>query len=203
MDLISTTWKTAKNTFKTKPGRKEFHSKNREEKSKELDTERVDPLEKPDTETVKEIVNIGRNEKIYHEMDFTLKNPIIFSNNGNIIVRSKFSQKPPMCPESKVTRAKKSRSYGFDTVRHLVDRPVNSERNKASHATPSKSAQSTPKLERKIKDFKSESLNFFGLKSSSRNCPLLGEDLMFLDFSKKVKCRRNPEKNIIQKTCTL
>ena len=197
MDLISNTWKTAKNSFKTNRGKKELHSKNTEEKSKDLESE-----EKPDIEIVKD--NMDRNQKIYHEMDFTSKNPIIFSNNGNIIVRSKFSQKPPVCPaESKTNRAKKSRSYGFDTVRHLVDRPVNSERNKASHATPSKSAQSTPKLERKIKDFKSESLNFFGLKSSSKNCPMLGEDLMFLDFSKKVKCRRNIGKNVIQKTCTL
>lgn len=197
MDVLTAKWKTARNIFKRNQGKKELHRKvlqnSNEEQSTILDSESLDSPEKLEIELVKDI---DRSEKVYHEMDFTLKNPIIFCNNGDIIVRSKFAQKPPLCPEFKANRAKKSKSYGFDGVRQ----------GKPSHhdiglITPPKSAQNTPKFEKKIKAFKSESFQFFGIKPSSTNYPLAGEDHMFLDFSKKVKSRRNPAKN--KKTCTL
>ena len=190
MDVLTAKWKAAKNSLKRNQGKKEFKRNNNgdDEQSTIVESDCLDSPEKLEIELVKDI---DRNEKVYHEMDFTLKNPIIFCNNGDIIVRSKFAQKPPVCPEFKANRAKKSRSYGFDGVRHLLDRPVNSERIKASHHdvrlnTPPKSAQSTPKFEKKIKAFKLESFQFFGHKPSSANYPLAGEDHMFLDFSKKV-----------------
>ena len=147
---------------------------------------------------VKENV-LDRNDTVYHEMDFTSKNPIIFCNNGNIIVRSKFAQRPPRCPAAKAARETRRRPYGLDAVRHFVNKPVSFEKIKASHhhvglITASKSAHSTPKIEKKMKAFKSESLQFFGVKTFPPERPAAG-DHMFLDFSRK------SGKN--GKTCTL
>ena len=160
-------------------------------------------------ELIKDIGSIsvtGEKQKVYHEMDFTSKNPIIFSDNGNIIVRSKFSRKPPLAPGSRANRDKVRRSFGFEAVKHFVDRPVSWEKIKSrspdvARTHRSKSAHSTPKIERKIKTFKSKSLQFFGLSPFLSSTPLETEDHMFLDFSRKN--RKIPRKSVQTKTCTL
>ena len=193
MDVLRTKWKTFRKSL--------------QRRKEEIDIERkgnrnCEFTEKLEIELVKDVGNIiDTDEKIYHEMDFTLKNPIIFCQNGNILVRSKFAQKPPLCPTAfKASRARKSKSWGFEAVRALVDRPGNM----TSHhdiGLITRSAQSTPQFEKKIKAFKSESLQRFGLKPSSPR--LVGEESMFLDFSKKVRSRRKTGRNINKKTSTL
>ena len=184
MDVFRTKWKKFRNILQRRKG--DNGSERKDNRKSVITTEKLE------IELVKDVRNIiDTNEKIYHEMDFTSKNPIIFCNNGNILVRSKFAQKPPLCPTaSKAGRARKSKSWGFEAVRHLVDRPVNMERIMTSHhdiGLITRSAHTTPKFEKKIKAFKSESLQFFGLKPSSTlsTSPLPREEAMFLDFSKK------------------
>ena len=201
MDVLRTKWKTFRKSL--------------QRRKEEIDIERkgnrnCEFTEKLEIELVKDVGNIiDTDEKIYHEMDFTLKNPIIFCQNGNILVRSKFAQKPPLCPTAfKASRARKSKSWGFEAVRALVDRPGNMGKAMSSHhdiGLITRSAQTTPQLEKKIKAFKSESLQLFGLKPSStqRSTPLSGEESMFLDFSKNVRSRRKPGGNINKKTSTL
>ena len=73
---------------------------------------------------------------IYHELDFSLKNPILYCNNGGIIVRSKYTaSKPPSSggpsssssvlssPTSKQVRMNKAKSCGFDIVQGKINRP--------------------------------------------------------------------------------
>ena len=67
---------------------------------------------------------------IYHELDFSLKNPILYCNNGGIIVRSKYTaSKPPSTggpsssPSSKQVRMNKAKSCGFDIVQGKISRP--------------------------------------------------------------------------------
>ena len=184
MDVFRTKWKKFRNILQRKKG--DNGSERKENRNCEVTCEKLE------IELVKDVRNIiDTNEKIYHELDFTLKNPIIFCNNGNILVRSKFAQKPPLYPAaSKAGRARKSKSCGFEAVRNLVDKPVNMERIMTSHhdiGLITRSAHTTPKFEKKIKAFKSESLQFFGLKPSSTlsTSPLPREEAMFLDFSKK------------------
>ena len=201
MDVLRTKWKKFRKILqrRKKENDRERKSKRNSEFSQKLEIE-----------LVKDVGNIiDTDEKIYHEMDFTLKNPIIFCQNGNILVRSKFTQKPPLCPAgSKASRARKSKSCGLEAARHHVDRPpVNMERIMTSHhdiGLITRSAHTTPKFEKKIKAFKSESLQFFGRKPSSTPStpPLPGEESMFLDFSKNVR-RRKTGGNINKKTCTL
>ena len=200
MDVFRTMWKKFRKIL--------------QRRKKDNERERKDNRnsEKLEIELVKDVKNIiDTDEKIYHEMDFTLKNPIIFCNNGNILVRSKFAQKPPLCPAaSKASRARKSKSWGFEAVRNLVERerPGNMEQSLTSQhdiGLITRSAHSTPKFEKKIKAFKSESLQFFGLKPSSTTStpPLPGEESMFLDFSKNIRSRRKTGGNMNKKTCTL
>ena len=201
MDVFRTKWKKFRKILQRR----------KEENDRERKGDRNSEFsQKLEIELVKDVGNIiDTDEKIYHEMDFTLKNPIIFCQNGNILVRSKFAQKPPLCPAaSKASRSRKSKSCGFEAVRHLVDRPVNMERIMTSHhdiGLITRSAHTTPKFEKKIKAFKSESLQFFGRKPSStqRTAPLPGEESMFLDFSRNIRSRRKIGGNINKKTSTL
>ena len=201
MDVFRTKWTTFRRILQRR--KKENDKERKGDRNSEFS-------KKLEIELVKDVGNIiDTDEKIYHEMDFTLKNPIIFCQNGNILVRSKFAQKPPLCPAaSKASRSRKSKSCGFEAVRHLVDRPVNMERIMTSHhdiGLITRSAHTTPKFEKKIKAFKSESLQFFGLKPSSTAStpPLPGEESMFLDFSKNVRSRRKTGGHINKKTSTL
>ena len=55
-----------------------------------------------------------QREPVYHEMDFSLKNPVLFSSNsGDILVRSKFASKPPLVP--RLERNKKTKSHEMRT----------------------------------------------------------------------------------------
>ena len=200
MDVLRTKWKSVGKMFNRK------HEDLQRKTSQNFDQEKqLGPSSTGRTkiELIKDIGSISvtsEKQKVYHEMDFTSKNPIIFSNNGNILVRSKFSRKPPLGPVSRDRREKARRSFGLEAVKHLVDKPVSWEKIK-SRTPLSKSAHSTPNIERKIKTFKSKSLQFFGLSPFLSSTPLETEDHMFLDFSRKNK--RNPGKNIQTKTCTL
>ena len=44
----------------------------------------------PNDEDSEEMIKVADNKNaVYHEVDFTLKNPIIYSKDGNILVRSR------------------------------------------------------------------------------------------------------------------
>ena len=196
MELLRTKWQNVRKLLKGDREDKELKRRASEDSEEE---NHMNPAGKIEIQFVKENI-LDRNDTVYHEMDFTLKNPIIFCNNGNIIVRSKFAQRPPRCPAAKAGREKRRRLYGLDAVRHFVNKPVSFEKIKASHhhvglITASKSAHSTPKIEKKMKAFKSESLQFFGVKTFPPERPPAAGDHMFLDFSRK------SGKN--GKTCTL
>lgn len=73
---------------------------------------------------------------VYHELDFSMKNPILYCDNGGIIVRSKYTaSKPPSSgkpsfsssssssPTSKQVRTNKAKSCGFDIVQGKICRP--------------------------------------------------------------------------------
>lgn len=201
MDVFRTKWKIFRKILQRK--KEENYIERKGNKNSEF-------TEKLEIELFRDTGNIiDTDEKIYHEMDFTFKNPIIFCKNGNILVRSKLAQKPPLYPAaSKAIRARKSKSCGFEAIRNLIDRPVNAERTMTSHldiAFFTRSAHTTPKFEKKIKAFKSDSLQLFGLKPSltQSSTPLLREESMFLDFSKKVRSRKKVGRNINKKTSTL
>ena len=84
---------------------------------------------------------------IYHELDFSMKSPILYCENGGIIVRSKYTaSKPPSSgrpsssssssPTSKQVRTNKAKSCGFDIVQGKICRPgveVSSVKNGKSH----------------------------------------------------------------------
>ena len=101
---------------------------------------------------------------IYHELDFSLKNPILYCNNGGIIVRSRYTAAASKSPSggastvstvatadtpSKQLRSNKARSCGFDIVQGKINRPgveVSPLKNGKSHQdlTPMKSRTGIP-----------------------------------------------------------
>ena len=95
---------------------------------------------------------------IYHELDFSLKNPILYCNNGGIIVRSKYTaSKPPSSggpsssifssPTPKQVRMNKAKSCGFDIVQGKINRP-------GVELTPVKNGKSQQDLRTKKPDSK-------------------------------------------------
>ena len=167
---------------------------------------------------------------IYHELDFSMKNPILFCENGGIIVRSKYtaskppsSGKPPFSssssssPTSKQVRTNKAKSCGFDIVQGKICRPgveVSPVKNGKSHqdlrpkkpesksGTPVRTPAVSPKFKKNEKSGKKTS--YHGIFKSKREKKDEDDDYMFLDFSKNVKERsRNRAVKICGKTSTL
>ena len=160
---------------------------------------------------------------IYHELDFTLKSPIIYCNEGNIIVRSKYlSSKPPASERSvcKQQRMKKTKSCGFDIIKGKTERPLEVEEKnnvrKSHHDlvnSPKSSVFNTPFLTPKFKKnekMKKTSSHFVSKSKKSSHQSLESDpideesDYMFLDFTKKIKQRsKNKSVKLCHKTLTL
>ena len=160
---------------------------------------------------------------IYHELDFTLKSPIIYCKEGNIIVRSKYlSSKPPVSERSisKQLRMKKTKSCGFDIIKGKSERPMEVEEKshiRKSHHDLVNSPKtsvfntpfSTPKFKKNDKIKKATSHFFFKSKKSSHQSLESDQideesDYMFLDFTKNIKQRsKNKSVKLCNKTSTL
>ena len=131
---------------------------------------------------------------IYHELDFSMKNPILYCDNGGIIVRSKYTaSKPPSSgrpssssssssPTSKQVRMNKAKSCGFDIVQGKICRPgeeVSPVKNGKSHqdlcpkkpeskaGTPMRTPAVSPKFKKNEKCSKKTSYHGF-FKSKQR-----------------------------------
>ena len=160
---------------------------------------------------------------IYHELDFTLKSPIIYCKEGNILVRSKYlSSKPPAAERSvsKQQRMKKTKSCGFDIIKGKSERPTEVEEKshvRKSHHDLVNSPKtsvfntpfSTPKFKKNDKLRKATSHFFFKSKKSSHQSLESDQideesDYMFLDFRKNIKQRsKNKSVKLCNKTSTL
>ena len=155
---------------------------------------------------------------IYHELDFSLKNPILYcSSNGGIIVRSKFlASKPPSSSSlvSKQQRWHKTKSCGFDIAKGKVERPKEGVRLKGGDShhnlhAPKRSAsgtpQRTPLFSPKFRKHEKTRKCQLQLENGSRVKKADDiEEYMFLDFTKRVKQRsKGRSLNICGKTSTL
>merc|ERR1719282_456487 len=166
----------------------------------------------------KPISDTEKSNAVYHEVDFTLKNPIIYSKDGNILVRSRYtSSRPPIARyENKISRMKKTKSWGFDQ-HNKIEEGEKSKVGKSHQDLRQNSKKSlfssfsnTPVCSRKSKGklSKSTSHGFFRSKKSSQQSmecyPQDSEDYMFLDFTKNAKLRsRRNGMQICSKTSTL
>ena len=151
--------------------------------------------------------NGKRDEMIYHQLDFSDNTKIILKTDaGDLLVKSKFSLKPPAVPQD----LGMNQSLATDEATKPENRTslvVSSLHNLISNRVKSNSSTSTPLLRKKeLKNCSSG--NFLKLKKESQeqSIEILGdnEDYMFLDFTKNMKRRNNRRGvNLCRKNSTL